>query len=293
MKPRCDVLVIGELLADLISAERVISLADARSFAMYQGGSPANFAVQLKKQGVTSQVIAAVGNDGIGKFLLEQVAQIGLSTDSIHVIEGFPTSLVLVGRSHDTPDFVAYRMADTQIFPIAHADIDEVKIVHSCAFALSKEPARQNILDAFKYASETGKIVSLDWNFAPQIWGKEDGKTILQQICNFRPMLKFSLDDVHRFAGEALSIEDAKVFISGYSTTLTVLTCGGQGVWYREQYGEWTFKKVVPIENMVDATGAGDSFWSGVVRSFLAGESVDQQIDNGLKIAAMKISGQL
>ncbi len=293
MATNSKVLVVGELLADLISQEYVPNLSLAKTFVLHQGGSPCNFAVQLKKQGIESLVVACVGNDGIGKYLIEELKRVGLEERYIQLSGTFPTSLVLVARSKDTPDFIAYRMADKQILPIAEATIDEVAIVHSCAFALSQEPARASILEAFSYAHKRGKLVSVDWNFAPQIWGQDDGKAVLGEICNYSPLIKFSLDDVARFAGQDLSISSAKDFISSYKARLKVLTCGSQGVWYTANGDAWQYKPVIPVNNMVDATGAGDAFWSGVIKSYLTNESVAQQIENGLHIAALKITGQL
>ncbi|NIP43167.1 MAG: carbohydrate kinase, partial [candidate division Zixibacteria bacterium] len=51
-------LAIGEILVDFISIEEAESLRDAQTFRKFQGGSPANIAVNVAKLGGASAVIA-------------------------------------------------------------------------------------------------------------------------------------------------------------------------------------------------------------------------------------------
>ena len=46
-----DLLAIGEILIDFISTERVDSLLEAAAFRRFQGGSPANLAVNVSRLG--------------------------------------------------------------------------------------------------------------------------------------------------------------------------------------------------------------------------------------------------
>lgn len=284
------VLAIGELLADVITENFVDDLSFATAFRMFQGGSTANVSANLQWLGCTTNIVACVGNDGIGKFLLNELHRTGLNTGYILRSNTHPTSIVMVGRSNATPDFIAYRMADAQIGIVADELIQQSQIVHTCAFALSKQPAQKNILQALQSAAEKGKQISIDWNFAPAIWGDDDGKKIFDAVCVLNPLLKCSLDDVERFAAKTLSIEQAKDFLHALPTMATALTCGKEGVWYRSyENDDWQFQPAAPIEKVQDTTGAGDAFWSGFLHAFLRKYCLKDCIAEGIKIASMKV----
>lgn len=286
---KIDVLAIGELLADVISEQYVSSLAEATTFRLYQGGSPANVCANLKWMGDNAVMVSCVGNDGIGNMIVDSIKKIGLADTHIARSSSYPTTIVMVGRSKGTPDFIAYRMADTQIPPIQHLLIGQSSILHSCAFALSRNPTQKNILDAFDKAVSMEKKISIDWNFAPAIW-QDDGKAIFNRICKTRPLLKMSMDDVERFLGKQVSIEEARNFLSTLTTTVTCLTCGKDGVWYSDSNDtSWKYMPAVAVAEVRDTTGAGDAFWSGFLHAYLQKQSTTNCIQEGLVIASRKI----
>jgi hypothetical protein len=98
---------------------------------------------------------------------LNETKMAGLSLKHLQRLPNHQTSIVLVGKSTATPDFIAYRNADTQICPIDDYLIESSALLHTTAFALSKEPAKSNILEAFSKAYRSGKYISIDWNYAP------------------------------------------------------------------------------------------------------------------------------
>lgn len=282
-------LAIGELLADVITTDYCESLSDAKSFEIFQGGSPGNVAANLKWLGKNAELVACVGDDGIGQFLISEIQRIGISGDYIQVSQEFPTSLVMVTRSKGTPDFIAYRAADTQLQPIANFLLETASVVHSTAFALSKSPAREVILSAFKKAKSLHKTISVDWNFAPSIWGPDDGKEVFETVARLEPYMKLSLDDMERFFSKSSPVEEYKTMLQQYPFTFICLTCGKEGVWYKEKNKGWKFRVAKKVEQVVDTTGAGDAFWAGFMAAHINQQAGEECIGFALEIAAQKI----
>jgi fructokinase len=282
-------LAIGELLADVITVDYVASLREAKTFQLFQGGSPANVAANIKFLDKNVELISCVGNDGIGQFLIEALKTIGISARYIQISTDHPTTIILVNKSKGTPEFIAYRGADVQIKHIENILMKKAGIVYTTAFALSKQSARGVILDAMQLAKAQNKIVSIDWNYAPSIWGADNGAAIFETIMRMKPLLKISVDDLERFGGKTLSIDDCKNFLDGYFTTATCLTCGKDGVWYKELNAEWQFKKALIVLQVIDTTGAGDAFWAGFSVAYMNDLPVSDCVENGLEIAARKI----
>jgi fructokinase len=288
-----DVLAIGELLADLISIDYVDSLAQARQFHCFQGGSTANLCANLHWLGKCSRLVAAVGNDGIGKQLLHALESADLNTDSIERSTVFPTSLVLVGRSRATPEFIAYRHADCHIPEVSTEWIRNSKIIHTTAFALSLEPARTRILSAMAEAAHLGKRISCDWNFAPQIWGNDNGMMVFEALSSHGALLKISMDDYERFSGRSnAQVDEAIRFLNHYSFATCCLTAGAEGIWWRDGQGDWMHHAAHPVSQVIDTTGAGDAFWAGFLNQLLDEQPTEQAVLAGAMLAAQKI-GQM
>lgn len=284
-----DFLAIGELLADLITTDYVEGLEEAKTFKIFPGGSPANVAANLKFLRKEAALLSCVGDDGIGRLLLQSVKEIGLLPSLIQISATHPTSIVLVSRSKSSPDFIAYRGADAQLEVIEQSLIQATKIIHTTAFALSKNPAQNTIVKALQTAYALGKTISLDWNFAPSVWGDDNGKEIFAVIMELQPLLKISTDDMERFLGKILSIEQCKEALNTYSFSTVCLTCGREGVWYKTENGDWNHKPALMVKKVVDTTGAGDAFWAGFIAAYLEGHAIESCIANALDMAAKKI----
>ncbi|KIC92445.1 carbohydrate kinase family protein [Flavihumibacter sp. ZG627] len=287
------VLAIGEALIDAVSTEFVDDLSAARQLEIKPGGSPANFCRFLQRLGTPAKLVAAIGEDGFSTIILDDMQSKGIDTKYIQVMKERATTLIVVGKSKGTPDFSAYRDADMHIGMVDDQLINDCSIIHSTAFALSKLPARENILRAMHKAKGMGKMTSIDWNYAEKIWGKHNNaNTVFQQLTELLPLLKFSLDDASRFTGRDLDAKSAMEWLSQFNTSVTCLTCGADGVWFRNQNMDWQHASAPPVE-VRDSTGAGDSFWAGFIHAYLKNASINECINNAISTAAKRLQGQL
>ncbi|RYD80896.1 MAG: carbohydrate kinase family protein [Sphingobacteriales bacterium] len=283
------VLVVGELLVDIISDKNIESLALSSQFSTNQGGSSANVCANLKWLGIDTDLVAAVGNDNLGDFLVNELKTVGISDIYINRSVNRQTSIILVAKNEHTPDFIPYRSADLAIKRVEDEAIASSTIIHTTAFALSKEPARSNILTAFTKSYQLNKFLSVDWNFAPSIWQEDDGKDVFRKLMKMNPLLKISVDDLNRFTGESLDIDDAMMWLDSFTTKLICLTCGKDGVWFKANNDNWTHKAALPAASVLGVTGAGDAFWSGFLSAFVHDKPIDECIDKALEIAKLKV----
>ena len=287
------VLAIGESLIDAISQEFIEDLSEAKALNIIAGGSPANFCRFLAANNVQAKLVAAVGKDGLGKILMKAIVNAGVSTENIQQLDDHFTSLIIVARTKGTPDFLPYRDADKYLQPISKDLLAGASLIHSTAFALSYDPARTVILNAFGEAHLKGIPISLDWNYAGKIWGaKNEANEIFEGLQTFNPILKFSMDDAERFFNKSLSIEDAKSLMTPVRAKVICLTCGADGVWFKSENGKWEHQPAPAIE-VKDATGAGDAFWAGFITEYLKKSPVSICIHHGIQNAAKRLSGLL
>lgn len=286
-------LSVGELLADIIGTEIQESILDTAIFERFQGGSPANMAANMARLGMNSAIVSCVGNDNLGVFLKNEVAKTGIDVSYIVTDPVQPTSIVIVSRTKATPDFIAYRTADRMIQSHHIPDdlLANAAIFHTTCFALSQEPAQSAIVDAAKRANELGCRVSLDANYAPQIWAdrKQAWETI-SAYCSNHALVKLSEDDAERIYGQKVSEEQVIKDFHGMGADLVCFTKGGDGSTISYEKGSKQIHLgVKPIE-VIDATGAGDAFWAGFLTAWTEGKTVEICANAGGNLAALKLS---
>ena len=78
--PGLDVIAIGRASVDLYGQQIGGRLEDMGTFARSIGGSPANIAIGAARLGLKSGHITRVGNEHMGRFILEQYEREGVST---------------------------------------------------------------------------------------------------------------------------------------------------------------------------------------------------------------------
>lgn len=281
----------------MISDSVVNDLGKANGFRKYVGGQVTNVAINMAHLDVKTELHSCIGNDSFGRFICRKLQSVGLNDEFIQTTNRATTSLSIIARQTKTPDFVIYRGADSFLQPTAELRraIPRSRILHTSAFALSRNPARTLILDAIEQANMSDTLVSLDPNYHPSIWpDTHNFLQILADAYQYVQMTKPSLDDCHRLFGDGLSDDEYASRFLAWGPKTVVLTKGSEGVYLACADGGRY--RIYPSEIKVsDVTGAGDAFWAGLLRAWLSGATPVDASRVGQALAEMKIQtvGQL
>lgn len=293
MNKEFDIVVVGELLVDLIGHEIRDEIFRTHSFRRFQGGSPANLGANMTRLGKRVKLVASVGKDGMGKYLIHELENLGLSVSNIKERASSPTSLVLLSRSHGTPDFIAYREADRFIHPedIQNDTLLKAKLFHTTCFALSKEPAQSSILDGAKRAFNCGNQLSIDLNYAPSIWpDRAEAIRVIKQYCSLSPFVKVSQDDCNRIFQKEIPEQEAIEIIKSWGAKLICFTKGKEGSHLSLEDNQSIIIPAEEVKVMGDVTGAGDAYWAGFLSAWLEKKDWVSCIKSASKMAACKLS---
>lgn len=282
-----DVLSIGELLIDMISTE----YGDNHTNDTYQrffGGSPANIAMNLKKLGCNSLLASCLGEDSFGNYLIHHLKNRQIDTSYVQRVDE-STSMVVVTKSKGTPIPIFYREADYHLSytkQLEEALLDS-KIVHFSCWGISREPVRQTIERVIDEARKNDILVCFDPNYHPMIWQKgEDGVEYVKSIIKKVDFIKPSEDDAERLFGKDTLENQVKKFLD-LGAKLVMMTLGKDGAIVSD--GKETLKFDTLATEVVDATGAGDAFWSGFYASVVKGCSIKEAISFGSAVSAYKL----
>lgn len=290
--PDIDVVAIGETVVDFISTEPAESLSQVTTFRRYLGGSPANIAVNVSKLGGRSAIISKTGIGVFGQFLKGELQYHGVITEYLAMDHRVHTSFVFVSQTSGTPDFEPSRNGDYKLTPaeVSEAAIARAKIVHASTWPLSRQPCRSAAEKAFRLAQQQGKIVSLDPNYSPIVWPDyQEAQDVMRSMYRYVTITKPSLDDARRLLGPDQRPEAYIEMFHELGPQIIVLTMGKEGSLISKEGHLLGHLPARPIK-VVDATGAGDSFWAGFLVAMLDGLSLERCLLFAREIVEMKLS---
>ncbi len=272
-----DVTALGEVLIDFTF--QGYNQDGQRLFAQNAGGAPANVLVSIAKLGGKTAFIGKVGNDMHGNFLKETLEKHSVNTDGMIIDEKYFTTLAFVSLTTSGErsfSFARKAGADTKLKKeeINSDLIKNSKIFHIGSLSLTNEPSRTATFSAIKIAKDNNIILSYDPNYRASLWKNE--KTAIKNMKSVLPfvdIMKISDEETELLTG-ITDIEGAAKALFDKGIKVIVVTLGDKGAYvYCKEGG--TF--VPPYKcDVVDTTGAGDSFWGGFLYKI---SQFDKKID--------------
>jgi sugar/nucleoside kinase (ribokinase family) len=302
--PKLDIVAIGDAIVDVIAtcdddfiAARGVQkgsmrlLDPAEADELYQamgparetsGGSAANSMAGVAALGLNAGFIGQVANDQLGAIFAHDMQALGVRFDTPPLSQGPPTGrcLILV-----TPD--AQRTMNTspgashELTPQA---IDE-EMVRGAAvtflegYLWGPERPRAAMLRAAEIAHAAGRTVAFTLSESLCIPGRREG--VAAMIDAGAIDLLFANEDEVQHLTASGDLEHAIEQLSPKVATL-VVTRGAAGSLAVED-GERAQIAAVPVERVVDTTGAGDLFAAG----FLAARCRDHGLQRCLEAGAL------
>ena len=287
-----DLITIGRSSVDLYGAQVGGRLEDMGSFAKYIGGSPTNIACGTARLGLRSAVITRVGDEHMGRFILEQLAREGVCTDGVVTDAQRLTALVLLGiRDEDQFPLIFYR-ENCADMALCEDDIDEGFIASARALLptgthLSHPRTEAAVLKALRLARQHGVKTALDIDYRPNLWGlaghgdgesrfveSADVTAKLQSHLHFFDLIVGTEEEFHIAGGTTDTIAALRAV---RAVSDAVLVCK------RGAAGAVAFEGVIPDSlddgqrgpgfpiEVFNVLGAGDGFFSGLIKGWLDG----------------------
>ena len=296
MSDSLDVITIGRSSVDLYGQQIGGRLEDMASFAKSVGGCPSNIAIGAARLGLKSAVITRVGNEPMGRFILEQMGREGVATGGIAVDPRRLTALVILGvRDSDSFPLIFYR-ENCADMALSEADIDPDFIARARAIVVtgthfSTEGPANAQRKAMRLAKSAGAKVVFDVDYRPNLWGLAghdagDARYIasdrvsqhLQSILPDCDLIVGTEEEIKIAAGESQTLAALKK-VRSLSKATIVLKRGPMGcVVFPDaipgRIEDGIAGSGFPIE-VYNVLGAGDAFMAGFLRGWLKNEKLE------------------
>ncbi|WNS73633.1 ribokinase [Bacillus sp. DTU_2020_1000418_1_SI_GHA_SEK_038] len=261
--------VVGSINMDLVTiTDQIPQIGETllgNRFQTNPGGKGANQAVAAARLGANVNMIGCVGNDTFGKELLQHLNDEGVDVSNVEPVTGSTGTATIIVSNQDNSIIVV--PAANEHVTAAFVESKRDVIAASDILILQLEIPLEGVLKAVEIAKENGVKVIL--NPAPI---QELPTDLIEKIDYLTP-------NEHEFK-ELVNGMDEKVL-----KEKVILTKGSQGVSF------YLDEKEVNIPafqvNVVDTTGAGDSFNAGFAVALSKGLTLNAACKYGNAVAAL------
>jgi fructokinase len=261
----CQVLGIGEVLWDLLPSGRQM------------GGAPANFAYHARALGADGRVISRVGDDELGREILDRLEKLGVPTHSITVDSTHSTGTVTVHLAPDgQPCYTIHEgVAWDHLMPDAAVmkTVAEADAVCFGTLAQRCEPSRSTIRQIVAHSPATAVRV-FDVNLRQDFYSREllDASSRLANVVKLNDAELPIVSELLGLGGS--QNEQMQALLDHYELRLVACTRGANGsaLW---DGTDWCEIPGTPTR-VVDTIGAGDSFTAAITVGLLAGWDLEK-----------------
>jgi sugar/nucleoside kinase (ribokinase family) len=285
-----DVVVVGDVMVDVLASMSgpLAHGSDTPSrVTTAGGGSAANVACWLARQGVPTSYVGKVGDDPLGRESVVALHGCGVTTYVSHDHERATGTCVVLVEPGGERSMLPDSGANTSLTP---ADLPQEPFrpgahLHLSGYTLLNEGCREAALAAISMANAAGMTVSVDPSSAAPL--RSVGAARFLAWTRGVDLLLANRDEAAVLAGTADPHQAAQHLGDDYREVVVKLGADG-ALWHRG-----FISASAPAERgveVVDTTGAGDAFAAGFLASWLLHPEPETALAAGNRLAARAVS---
>jgi len=287
-----EIVSIGEPMVEFNALDRG-ALRHSSAFEFGWGGDASNFAVAASRLGAASAIVTRLGDDDFGHSLLELWEREGVDSSAVRVADGEFTAAYFVTHSERGHEF-SYLRSGSAASRLTTADlpldlITGARALHATGITQAiSQSACDAAFAALVAAREAGVLTTYDPNLRLKLWPLERARATILHALSLVDVALPSLDDAVQLTGHT----DPEVIvreIHSRGPSIVALKLGGDGAIVSD--GRKTHRVgAMPID-LVDASGAGDTFDAAFVVAYLEGRPLEDCARFANAAAALTASG--
>lgn len=291
-----DVLCFGETMAMLV-AEQCGDLDQVTHFHRRIAGADSNVAIGLARLGFDVTWLSRVGNDSLGRFVLQSLRAEGLDCQHVTVDPLRPTGFQFKGRTDDGSDpQVEYYRRGSAASQLSIADLPESRPLprhlHVTGIPPALSAATCELTDHLLLRQrQAGGSSSFDPNLRPQLWASERQMVeTLNHLASHADWVLPGLAEGSLLTGYQAP-QDIAAFYLDRGAQAVAIKLGAAGAYYRTAR-EQSFVAAQPVARVIDTVGAGDGFAVGLISALLEGQPLLEAVKRGNWIGSRAVQSR-
>lgn len=293
---RKQLLSIGEAMVELAPT----GSSSADNIILRQGfaGDTFNtafYARQTLPQDWQVNYFTLLGQDALSDAMVRFIESKNIRTDYIKRHPSRMPGLYMVHLDNGERSFSYWRsqsaarlLAQDQAILKEAIDQSDIIVFSGITLAILEDEGADNLLSGLHAAKETGKTIAFDPNIRPRLWRDADKmRTQLIRGAQASNLVLPSLDDEMAHFQDRSAAETIERYRS-YGLNRIIVKNGAGTI---EAYfdGEHHSTPIMPVQTIIDTTGAGDSFNGAFLGHFALTGDVDAAIKQASGTAAKTI----
>lgn len=251
----------------------------AEGFTITFGGNAANVAVGASRLLVETAIYTHLGDDLFGKSILENFKKEKVNTSLVKIDKGARSNASMILSAEGERTIISFHEGrDYRLSPSASG-----KWLYFSSLAAKHGQLQQELPD---FVMKTGaKLI-----FNPGSYQIKEGSKKLAPILEVCEVLIVNRDEATRILGVECTLKEEKECLQRLrhlGPRFTIVTDGPNGA-YGYGDGEFFFQKAYPL-GVVERTGAGDAFSSGVTAALVGGKGLKEALRWGTANAAFAV----
>lgn len=287
-------LVLGRAGMDLYADPIGARIETTGGFVAHLGGSAANIAVALTRQGARAGLLTKVSDDAVGRFCLAQMDHYGVARRHVGLTTGEArNSLAVVETRAENCQSVIYRN-NAADFALAAEDVAAVDFAAYGALvitgtALAQEPSRSATMVALAGARAAGIATVMDVDYRPYSWvSAKVARRVNLEAARLCDVVIGNDEEFGLLAGShAAGLATARALVAG-GAAVAVYKMGEKGAVTLSAAGEFT--SGIYRTAALKPTGAGDAFMGGFLAALAGGRDLRAAVLRGSANAAMVVA---
>jgi 2-dehydro-3-deoxygluconokinase len=291
---------IGEVMVEL--APFPVNPADSGGkdiMALSFAGDTYNTSVYMARLGLKTDYVTKLGEDPYSHQILQRMANENIGTSMIDALPGRSPGLYIIRNTPDGErEFFYWRKEAParELFSSAQDSASLVERLKTCdcfylsgiTLAIIGEQGRYHLLSSLKQLRNAGVTIAFDSNYRPRLWrDREEAQNAMLDIMQHTDIALLTLDDEQLLWGDD-TIEGCKARYANCNLRELVLKRGAQDAVIISKDSQ-IHVPVPPVANVIDTTGAGDTFNAGYLAARLQNASAEDAARQGIRCAGIII----
>lgn len=244
MIQHAPVWVFGEVLFDCFPDDQRVL-----------GGAPFNVAWHLQALGDEPHFVSRVGDDALGRQIIDAMLDWGMKTESVQIDESHATGQVEVNLINGEPHYTitpdcAYDFIDSASLQ----QLPQSGILYHGTLGLRNAVSEASL---YRLAEQPEVAVFLDVNLRTPWWQHHDVFKWLQRA----RWVKLNEDELRQLGFDVTNVNEAmRGFQAQFKLEQVIVTRGADGVIVLDDNGNFYQEIPESVDHIVDSVGAGDGF---------------------------------
>ena len=293
---KIDVSVIGLLNIDLIirgnaprNIDNLLTWTAESEIDCLTAGSVGYLVQNLAKLGLKTGIIATIADDPFSLIIKKVLTDLGIEQSRLRTQKNTKTAIgayMLLFGGKKRP--MTYRFMTHDLIPqFTDDDLEYIfnsRLLHIGGYLhFPKKRIFQSLIQRVK---EQGVPISIDSQFPLKPLEPPWLNAMLKDL----DMVDLLLMDENEAYGltNIKNLEDAAMKLLNLGVKIVAIKLGADGCLVCDE-NKYLRKPAIPVDNITDSIGAGDSFDSGFITGFLEGLTLEKMTELALKVASYSL----